>query len=319
MSNISYRTDLSEKLELHPDVSVIVCTHNRAHSLARTLEALEHQTYPKDKFEIIVVDDGSVDETRQICEKMQNNLSFFSYHRHETNRGLSAARNTGIKTATADKLLFTDDDCIPASTWVEKLSAALSDGRHIVSGAVDTRLKPYAKLCHNISAFHGAMPSQKEGPRKLIAGANMGFSRRVLEELGGFRTAWQVGDDTEIMIRAGRARHEAYFTPNAVVMHDPDRTTLRSIMRYSAVHGSVSIRLRNRHKDFFKTPFIFRSSALVLLAAPLIALEVTGSIYLRNRTLARLWWTIPAVYATKLAWCWGAARGIRVTSNREHF
>jgi len=319
MDNATITPDLAKRLKNQPNVSVIVCTYNRANSLARTLEALAHQTYPKDKFEVIVVDDGSADETRQICKKMQNSRLSFTYHRLGTNRGLSAARNTGIKKATADKLLFTDDDCIPAPTWVEKLSAALSDGRHIVSGAVGTRLKPYAKLCHNISAFYGVMPSQKEGPRKLIAGANMGFSRLVLEELSGFRTAFRIGDDSEIMLRACKAGHEAYFTPNALVMHDPDRTTLSSIMRYSAVHGAVSVRLRNQYKDFFKTPFFLRTPALILLAAPLIALKVTSSIYLRNRTLARLWWTIPAVYATKLAWCWGAAKGIRKTQNREYF
>ena len=313
MDNETLTIGLAKELVSQPNVSVIVCTYNRANSLARTLEALARQTYPKDKFEVIVVDDGSVDETRQICEKMQNSRPSFTYHRLETNRGLSAARNTGIKKATADKLLFTDDDCIPAHTWVEKLTAALSNGRHIVSGAVDTHSKSYAKLCHNISAFHGVLPSQKEGPRKLIAGANMGFSRLVLEELGGFRTAWQIGDDTEIMLRAWKSGYEAFFTPDAVVMHDPDRNTLSSIMRYSAVHGAVSIRLRNRHKDFFKTPLFLRTSAFILLAAPLIALKVTGSIYLRNPALARLWWTIPAVYATKLAWCWGAARGVRKT------
>jgi GT2 family glycosyltransferase len=248
---------------------------------------------------------------------MQNRHPSFSYLRLETNGGLSRARNIGVKEARGDRLLFTDDDCIPADAWVEKLGAALANGKPIVTGAVDTPLKPYIKLCHNISAFYGVMPSQKEGSKRFIVGGNMGFARSVLEELGGFQPNSRVGEDTEFLLRALRAGYSPYFVPDAVVMHDPNRTTLRSIMRYSAVHGAASVRLRNQHKDLLSTPFLLRSSALVLLAAPLIALKVTGGIYLRNRTLARLWWTMPTVYATKLAWCWGAAQDLRRTSGQD--
>ena len=213
--------------------------------------------------------------------------------------------------------MFTDDDCIPANAWVEKLSTALANEKSIVTGALETPLKNYLKLCHNISAFYGSMRSQKEDSQRFIVGANMGFDRAVLEELGGFQPNIKIGEDTEIMLRAWRAGYSASFVPDALVMHDPDRTTLGSILSYSARHGSASIRLRNQHRDLYRTPFILRYSIFVLLAAPFIALKVTGGIYLRNRSLARLWWTIPVVYATKLAWCWGAAKGIRTISDQD--
>lgn len=317
MENVASTTSLAEGFDGHTIVSVIICTYNRARSLERTLNALETQTYPADKFEVIVIDDGSADETKQICERMQNLRPNFSYLRLETNGGLSCARNIGMKKAQGENLLFTDDDCIPANAWVEKLGAALFNGKSIVTGAVDTPRKTYIKLCHNISAFYGSITSEKKRSQSYIVGANMGFARSVLEELGGFQPNRRIGEDTELMLRARRAGYSASFVPDASVTHDPNRTTLKSIMRYSAAHGAVSVRLRNQYKDVLRTPFILRSSILVLLAAPLIALKVTGSIYLHNRTLARLWWTIPMVYATKLAWCWGAAKGLRGISAQD--
>jgi len=310
-------TDLAEGFKGGPIVSVIICTYNRAQSLERALNALKAQTYPTDKFEVIVIDDGSMDETKQMCERIKSHRPRFSYLRLEANGGLSCARNIGIKRAQGKRLLFTDDDCIPGNFWVEKLSAALADGRPIVTGTVDTPRETYIKLCHNISAFYGSMPSQEKGSRNYIVGANMGFARSVLEELGGFQPYRRIGDDTELMLRALRAGYSASFVPDAIVTHDPNRTTLKSIMRYSTVHGAASVRLRNQYKDVLGTPFMLRSPILVLLTAPLIALKVTGSIYLQNRTLARLWRTIPVVYATKLAWCWGAAKGLRGISAQD--
>jgi len=313
MENATSAIVLAEGFDGRPVVSVIICTYNRARSLERTLDALAAQTYPPDRFEVMVIDDGSADETKQICERIKSRRGNFSYLRLEKNSGLSTARNIGVRKARGERLLFTDDDCIPANSWVEKLSTALAKGKPVVTGTIETPPKPYIKLCHNISAFYGSMGFQKADSRKFLVGANMGFARHILDELGGFQPNREIGEDTEIMLRAWKAGYTVNFVADAVVMHDPDRITLGSIMRYSAQHGAASVRLRNQHKDLLRTPFILRYPPLVLLAAPFIALKVTSSIYLRNRKLARLWWTMPTVYATKLAWCWGAAQGLRRT------
>lgn len=293
-----------------PQVCVIICTYNRARLLKRALRSLSKQSLSFEQFEVIVVDDGSSDDTHDVCNTMIRELPNLRYVTTGTNGGLSRARNVGIGEAGCDYILFTDDDCIADRWWVERMKDALAR-YEIAAGAVDSPTANYLKLCHNISEFHHFMPGQKESQREFIAGANMGFRRSALEELRRFGEGTDPVDDMELILRARTKGYGIYYVPDAVVTHDPERTTLSSIFEYSAEHASKTILLRNEYRALLRTPFVLRSPALLLVASPLIALKVTMGIYLRNRRLARLYWTAPCVYALKLAWCWGASRGLR--------
>jgi glycosyltransferase involved in cell wall biosynthesis len=89
-----------------PMVSAIIPTHNRAAMLSRAIRSVQSQTYPH--FEIIVVDDASQDSTREVVESFHDPR--IRYIRHDTNKGGSAARNTGIRAATGEFIAFLDDD-----------------------------------------------------------------------------------------------------------------------------------------------------------------------------------------------------------------
>lgn len=289
--------------------SIIICTYNRATLLKRILEALAGQTIAPDRYELIVVDDGSQDDTSGVCTMMSNKLPNLVYVFTGKNNGTARARNTGIQKASGYYILFTDDDCIPREDWIENMLDAL--GREpIVAGAVKTTYFNYYKLCHNIAEFHAFIPGGKPGYAEFIAGANMGFQRPVLEELQGFKADTEHAEDMEFIIRARQKGYRPFFAHDVVVTHDPDRDTITSIFKYSASHASNTIILRNRYKSVLKTPFVLRSPLLVILAAPVIAFKVTASIYLKNPDLVKYFKTIPIVYALKLAWCWGAARGL---------
>lgn len=123
-------------------VSVIICTYNRASSLKRTLQSLLHQTVPTEMFELIVVDDGSVDNTAEICQQMHVELPNLKYISAGTNIGLSSAANLGIKSSRGDYILFTDDDCLPKEDWIERMRAAL-EREDIVAGAVESPTSNY--------------------------------------------------------------------------------------------------------------------------------------------------------------------------------
>ena len=91
-------------------ISVIIPTHNRSSSLKKTLISLINQTYPKDRYEIIIVDDGGSDNTEKMIKELNkqtnSNINYF----WQKNRGPAAARNLGIKNARADIIAFTDDE-----------------------------------------------------------------------------------------------------------------------------------------------------------------------------------------------------------------
>ena len=291
--------------------SIIICTYNRAPSLRRTLEVLKDQTLGPEDFEIIVVDDGSRDATPGICEEARGRLPNLRYVKNETNKGLAASRNKGLDIATGDHILFTDDDCLPSAAWAERLSGALKH-RPIVSGAVASTATNFLRLCHNIAQFHAVMPGGKpEGYKEFFAGANMAFRRSVFDDLGLFDRDAVSCEDTEMILRARNKGYRPVFFPDAVVTHMPDRKDLSSVFGYAVKHASVTIHLRNRYRLLLKTPFILRSSSLLLFFAPVIALKVTLSIYLRNPQLLRYPATMPVVLALKFAWCWGASRGLK--------
>ena len=111
------------------DLSVVICSLNGAAGVDRCLRALAAQ---KDvDLQVIVVDDGSTDETSAVAS--EHGVTVI---RHEVNRGLAAARNTGVAAATAPVVAFLDDDCEPEPEWARELLDAYEDGVVGVGGSV---------------------------------------------------------------------------------------------------------------------------------------------------------------------------------------
>ena len=296
-------------------VSVIICTYNRAHLLGRALRALANQTMKSEEFEIVVVDDGSEDDTPSVCEMLSREMPNLRYVTAGRNMGVPYATNLGIRSSKGDYVIFTDDDCIPREDWVERMKEAL--GREpIVAGSVASPTTSYVKLCHNIAELPAVMAGRKAGYVDFIAGANMGFRRQVLEELNGFKEL-RLAADIEIILRARKRGYRIYYAPDSVVTHDPERTSLKGLLSYASEHAGVTILLRNEYRDLLGTPFVLRSPFLLLLFSPIIALGVTASIYHKNPALRRHLLTAPVVYALKIAWCWGAARGLLSGSKKK--
>ena len=290
--------------------SIIICTYNRAPLLQRTLLSLSRQTLEAEQFEIIVVDDGSTDNTAEICKRENHGMQNLKYISTGGNIGIGAAGNLGVRSAAGDYLIFTDDDCIPREDWVERMRQALSK-YPLIAGCVATPTKNFIKLCHNIAQFHPFMEGGKAGPVAFIAGANMGFRRSLFEELQGFPQENIINPDMRFVLKARESGYQVYFEPEAVITHDHERTSLASIFVYSSFHASTTILVRHRYRKLLQTPFILRAPVLILAASPIIALKVTAGIYFGNKRNLRYILTVPVVYALKIAWCWGAARGLR--------
>lgn len=103
-----------------PAISVIVCTYNRADRLQLALEALTKQSLPSSRFEVLVVDNRSTDNTAAVCQAFQAQFAHFRYL-YEPIQGLSKARNTGWQAAQSAHIAYLDDDAIPCEGWLEAI------------------------------------------------------------------------------------------------------------------------------------------------------------------------------------------------------
>ena len=120
-----------------PAVSVIVCSHNGAETIARTLASLQRQSLPGERYEVIVVDDGSTDGTEEVAKSFGAQVVRF-----DQSIGLAAARNAGVRASRAEIVAFTDDDCEADPDWLPALLEAFSESDAGGVGAVPRYTTP---------------------------------------------------------------------------------------------------------------------------------------------------------------------------------
>lgn len=216
------------------DVSVIICTYNRAESLRQTLEAIGHlEIRPGRPWEVIVVDNNSKDHTREVVEAAQQRLPYLRYE-FEGQQGLSHARNRGVAAARGDVLLFTDDDVLPEADWLECCLAGLADHQADAFGGFIAPLWESPPPAWLTERFHGflAIRAERSDDYPITRasdapyGANMGVRRHVLDQVGLFDTnrgrkgsTLASGEDGELFERILGASFRVVFLGSARVHH----------------------------------------------------------------------------------------------------
>jgi glycosyltransferase involved in cell wall biosynthesis len=248
-------------------VSIILCTRNRVAGLQQTLESLGKVRIRSDwKAEVIVVDNGSTDETATVARqaKLRNMEVRYLY---EAQRGKARGLNAGLAQARGEFILFTDDDVFVAEDWVEQLvSALLNDGCDAVTGQITLAphlLRPWMTGTHRwwLASSHDA--KLHEGSRELI-GANMGFRRSVLERVREFDPelgpgALGLAEDTLFGWQLVQAGLKVVYAPKACAVHCPDASRLRRAnwLNEARKHGRGDAYLAYhwKHVDV-KNPFL---------------------------------------------------------------
>lgn len=267
-----------------------------------TIRSLELQEFDQRDFEVIVVgmDRHSLIQT--------GNLVHFDRSEHPLSP--AAARNRGAKQAHGEILVFIDADCIADPNLLKMYAERFSDESvNVLSGGVDFERKNYWAIADNISAFHDYLISSSQGERQLLATINLAIRREVFENSGGFdeRYPHPSGEDSDLSVRLRSQGYVLYFEPRAVVLHKPPRNSFSSLVHHSFLQGKYSIKLDHRYVSEPGLPRLLRNRLGVILFSPLIAGGVTSRIFLVDRTLRRYMQTFPAVFISKMAWCFGAA------------
>jgi len=210
-------------------ISLIVCTRNRASALARCLEQIALQQLATDRWELILVDNGSTDETPTVIKEFAERAAFKVQLVLQPTPGQGRARNAGIKAAIAPLLAFTDDDCYPAPDFLQEMVAVFADERVGYAGG---RVRLYDRSDAPVTiredeVSHCYAPFDVVDPG-VIQGASMCIRRAVFDEVGLFDIRLGPGtpficDDVELCGRAAAAGWSGGFFPGPVVFHHHGR------------------------------------------------------------------------------------------------
>jgi GT2 family glycosyltransferase len=232
-------------------------------------------------------------------------------HFIETERPIlaAAARNRGIEASTAELILFLDSDCIAQPGWLAEHIAAHEAGHAVVSGSVLPQGHNYWHLSYNLTLFHELLSTNTPEEKDFLATLNLSVGRLVIEQVGMMNEAINRVEDVDWTTRMRKAGIQPFFWPKAAVYHDHSRQTLKSVWRDCALSGFHMRQVRLTHSGWLQGPTLLRYRFLVLLLSPLIAAWATLRILLKRTSILRQFiGTIPAIYLTKIAWCWGASR-----------
>jgi GT2 family glycosyltransferase len=223
-----------------PDVSVIVPVRDGAASLPALLESIAAQALARERYEVIVVDNASRDDTADVASSRGAQVI------SEPRPNRSLARNAGARAARARLFAFIDADCTATPQWLKELLACHEKrGAPLVAGrvAIETRAVPNA-----IERFEAHWRfDQEAGVRQgWAATANLLVTREAFEAVGGLDPSYRhIGEDADFCLRAGRAGFELAYCDSALVLHDAEYE-LSPLLRRAFFHGYSAAQIRRR-------------------------------------------------------------------------
>jgi len=218
-----------------PAVSVVVCTRNRCTALAKLLESLTGIAAPPGTpWELVIVDNGSTDGTAALIDSFAGRLPVRRVS--EPQKGLSRARNAGLRAALGAILAFTDDDCIPAPDWLSAIVAEFTrdPGLAGIGGRVELHDPRDYPITIRTSRTREALTSAYQLPA-LMVGCNMSFARWALDAIGEFDVTLGAGtavgsaEDTDYLYRALLLGLRIEYVPEVLVAHDHGRRRLEEV------------------------------------------------------------------------------------------
>jgi len=210
-------------------ISVIICTYNRAKYLEKAIESILNQSLPKKDYEILVIDNGSIDNTHEVCNKFKR-IKYI----YEPKQGLSKARNTGLKAAKGKYVAFIDDDAIASKNWLKNIISDFENSKAnigCVCGKVDLIWESKRpnwfsdNFLTDVTALDWSKSPIILNENQWFVGTNMAFPKKVLEEfkfninLGRTGKSLLSGEETYLRDQLEKKEYLSYYNPKVSVKH----------------------------------------------------------------------------------------------------
>ena len=260
--------------DVDPKISVVVASRDRDERLGHLLGSLRAQTLPFEAYEVVVVDDGSVDRTAALLSAAEADPEGPRITAAAgSGVGPASARNIGWQTARAPLIAFTDDDCEPAEDWLER---ALESAAHRPGEVIQGVTRP------NAAELQAGLPFQRskliEAPSPFFQTCNIVYPRDLLERLGGFdeRFDGPAGEDADLGWRALEAGARRSFDPTILVEHAVEARSAGAFVAEGLAGWQLAFAYRRhpalRSAASYRHVFWARSHARLLAAAAGLAL-----------------------------------------------
>ncbi len=257
--------------------SIVIPVFNRPDEIDRLLQSLTLQD-DKNPFEVVVVEDGSTIDAKQVCDRYSNQLEINYYFK--PNSGPGDSRNYGMSKAKGNYFLILDSDCILPSNYLSTVQKALSTSYTDCFGGADAAHESFTFFQKVVNAVMtnpfstGGIRGRKKGltrfqPRSF----NMGVSKQLFEATGGFGKI-HPGEDPEFVFRAWDLGFKTRFVDGAEVFHER-RIRLNSFAKQIYKFGSVRVILNRMHPKYqsrlFLLPSVFTIGWMLLVVLSLIS------------------------------------------------
>ncbi len=229
--------------------SIIIPSFNRADEIRELLASIDALQFPVERFEVIVADDGSTDNTKEVVQEARGKYKYSLQYFAQKNQGPGAARNLGMEKANGDFFIFVDSDVTVPPEWLANIDLALHREQADAFGGPDTYRKDFPPLLkainYSMTSFITTGGLRGKKGKKIAKyyprSFNMGLSRAVWQQIGGF-SSLRHGQDIEYSHRILKSGAKVVFVSDAPVFHKR-RTNLRRFFRQVFNWGIARINL----------------------------------------------------------------------------
>jgi GT2 family glycosyltransferase len=233
-----------------PRFTIVVPTHERPAQLRNCLQGLARLNYPRDRIDVVVVDDGSGQPPEREVEEARQALRVDLVT--QGNAGPGGARNTGVARASGEYVAFLGDDCEPAADWLHALASRLSRAPDcLVGGRIVNALpsNPYSSASNRLISYLYRHYNADPELARFLTPNNMAMRRSLFEEVGGFEPAMgATGEDRELCDRWLHRGHRIVHAPEAIVHHSHP-LTMGSFWQQQVDYGRGTYRYRARQRQ----------------------------------------------------------------------
>ena len=229
-----------------PNVTIIVPVYNAGKTIEGCINSILNLDYPKEKLELIFVNNNSTDNTDNILRKYKSDIKIF----YEKKKGPAAARNKGLQNATGEIIAFTDSDCTVDRLWLKNIMSPLEDESVGISGGKILAKVPYNSIEKFGEFIHDHDSAINKFKPPYVITMNWASRLSVLKGMNFFNDEFIRCEDVDLSHRIHTSGYKIVYTPDAIVYHRNEKTLI-GLFKEGYQHGIYSVQFIKHYHDFF--------------------------------------------------------------------